>query len=226
MKKMTFHSLLAFSLVVIAFAQTNARAEVSTDAVAETVEFDTTLRLTFAEGVEAADKAGMPNQAKAADFLQGSWTFQAYGSASFGDDAGELYLGHIGFGYYLWDHISVNFEGVFGVVESDFTAPDGDGYAVGFDLLARWHFCNWGDLTIFAEGGVGMIWFEENFPQVGTHQNFTPQVGVGAAYDLFNGCRLMGGVRWHHISNAGKTGGDRNPGYDGAMVYLGVMVPF
>lgn len=226
--------LMMFSLMAAwMLMTTNLQAEIAANAVSpetsatnEGVQLDSSLQLTWAEGNDDADDAGLANQAKIDDFQQGSWSLQMYGSGTFGDDSGDMYLVHVGIGYYLCDNISVNFEGIFGAVESDFAVPDADGYAVGFDLLIRWHFCNWGDLTIFTEGGVGMIWFDENFPPGGTHQNFTPQFGVGAAYKITDGLRIMGGARWHHVSNARKSGIDRNPGFDGAMVYLGVMMPF
>lgn len=221
--RLTMFSFLAALMLMT----TNLVADESANsATPEGVQLDSSLQLTWAEGNDDADDAGLAKQAKAGDFQQGSWSLQIYGSGTFGDDAGDIYLAHVGVGYYIWDNISFNFEGILGAVESDFAVPDADGYALGFDLLVRWHFCNWGDLTIFADGGIGMIWFQENFPQGGTHQNFTPQFGVGAAYQITDGCRIMGGVRWHHVSNARKSGKDRNPGFDGAMIYLGVMMPF
>lgn len=41
-----------------------------------------------------------------------------------------------------------------------------------------------------------------------------------------DGARLMGGVRWHHISNARIKGEDHNPGRDSIMVYVGMSFPW
>jgi hypothetical protein len=56
--------------------------------------------------------------------------------------------------------------------------------------------------------------------------NFTPQLGIGFTYAFNDESQLMAGVRWQHISNADVKGRENNPGYDGAMFYLGMMFPF
>ena len=56
--------------------------------------------------------------------------------------------------------------------------------------------------------------------------NFTPQAGVGMGYLLDERTYLTAGARWHHVSNAFRKGDDQNPGSDGAMVYLGLMISF
>ena len=43
-------------------------------------------------------------------FSAGTWTVVTYGSASFGDENGEIYAAHIGMGYHPWDNISINVE--------------------------------------------------------------------------------------------------------------------
>ena len=62
------------------------------------------------ESQRAVDAVAAPEER----FNAESWTFQTYGSATFGDDAGELYLGRAGVGYHAWDDISVNLEVVTG----------------------------------------------------------------------------------------------------------------
>lgn len=217
--------LAAVGLVIAMTLPGTVRAD---DSTPNDVHLDSKLQLTWVDGNAAADEAGEAKAAKAANFLQGSWSFQAYGSATVGDDAGELYLAHAGLSYFLFDNFSVSFEGLGGVVDAEAVAgaSDRDGSTIGFDLLARWFFAHQGGFSVYAEGGIGMIWLEDAFPVNGTHQNFTPQVGMGAIWRATDNLHIMGGVRWHHISNARKSGKNNNPGFDGAMIYAGIMIPF
>lgn len=217
------HVLPAFLTILLLVLPFNVHAQVN---ARDSSDFETSLDLTWIDGENATRMSGVLDGLKPTLFLQSSWTFQTYGSVTVGDRAGDVYLAHTGIGYFLWDDISINFEGVGGYVDSSVSSPDGDGSTLGFDVLARWHYRHSGPLSLYVEGGIGMIWFEESFPRSGTHQNFTPQVGLGATLRLSNDIHLMGGVRWHHISNATKTGSDRNPGFDGAMIYGGLMIPF
>ena len=208
----------------------------STIAQADEPQFDTSLRLSLAEPPTAGDEADAATPASGL-FLQGTWTFTAYGSATFGDDAGELYLKHMGVGYHLWDYISINVEYISGYVSAEeyvgtgggggpVMRVDPDGFAVGFDLLVRWHFLHGDAWSVYLDGGVGLIWFQEAFPIMGTRQNFTPQAGFGATVHVCDNVRLIVGARWHHISNASKKGESQNPGFDGVMVYAGIVIPF
>lgn len=177
--------------------------------------------LAFAEAGRAADEA-MP----ADPFAQGTWTVNAYGSITLGlHDKGDIYLTHTGVGYHFIDGVSINLEGVLGYTDADEPFVS-DGLTYGFDLLVRWHFWHDGPWSVYLDGGAGVIWFDDAFPLGGTRQNFTPQAGVGVTYQCADFCRVMAGVRWHHVSNAGKDGAARNPGYDGVMIYAGVAFDF
>jgi lipid A 3-O-deacylase len=195
-----------FGLFMVAMWPTLAAAQES--------EFPTTLTL-------APDAIVVPEGAPA--FGPGTWTVQSYGSATLGNDEGRLFLSHVGGGYFIVDGLSLNLEGVFGTVDSE---RDGDLYAVGFDLLIHWHFFKTETWSIYADGGAGMLWTQDRFPTAGTHQNFTPQVGMGVTFRLADQINLMAGTRWHHISNARRKGPDRNPGFDGVLVYAGLMIAF
>ncbi len=161
-------------------------------------------------------------------FVAGSWTMQAYGSATFGDNSGELYLAHVGFGYHLWDNISFNAE----VVGGGFNAEDeagqsgGGSAAGGLDLLMRYHFYRGDGWSLYGDAGSGLIHGSIRFPANGTQLNFTPQAGIGSLIDLDDNMYMMVGARWHHVSNARMKGIDQNPGYDGAMIYAGLMFRF
>lgn len=98
---------------------------------------------------------------------------------------------------------------------------------VSVSSIFRWHFYRDETWTTFADAGVGVLLAGDKVPEGGTNFNFLPRVGVGATYRLGeSNARLIGGVRWHHISNARILGNDSNPGRDGAMLYLGVSIPF
>jgi hypothetical protein len=164
-------------------------------------------------------------------FAKGAWIWMLYGGGSFGDEAGEVYNARLGVGYHLLDNLSFNFEGVFAYADGDPTninmgAQTPDAVGGGLDLIIRWHFLRHEKLSLYLDGGCGVIVFNKEWPGHGTNLNFTPQVGVGFTFDLNDGLMLMGGARWYHISNARINGYDNNIGYDGGLIYLGVMWPF
>ncbi len=186
-----------------------------------------TLNADAASAGPALTTAAAPAATPADPFAAGRWVVNFYGSGTWADDAGDFYQGHVGVGFHVVNNLSINLELVAGETDSDqeeFGAEDG--WNAGFDLLLRWHFFRNDAWSIYVEGGAGMIWFDDAFPAGGTHQNFTPQLGVGITYQINEHLMLMAGGRWHHVSNARKSGIDRNPGFDGGMIYLGVMLPF
>lgn len=163
--------------------------------------------------------------APASTFEKGTWAGQVFLSGTHGFDDGDIYLIHAGVGYHLLDDLSINLDFIGGYTFEDQRRVDPNA-TVGFDLMLRLHLFKGTGWSIFVEGGAGMVWFRDHFPPGGTHQNFTPQLGAGITFPFFAQSRLLVGIRWHHISNAGKTGEGRNPGYDGIMAYAGVMIPF
>lgn len=94
-------------------------------------------------------------------------------------------------------------------------------------LAMKYHFHATEDrtFTIFGEAGIGVLLASSQVPTGGTNVNFMPRIGFGATYALCEDWRLVGGVRWHHISNARIRGDTRNPSRDGVMAYLGVSIP-
>ncbi len=155
----------------------------------------------------------------------GSWTFQTYGSAALGDRTGNVFTAHVGAGYYMKDDLSINIELLAGEININ-EGTEGVASVVGVDLLLRYHFRKEGPWTFYLEGGAGLQQSSDPFPTVGTHFNFRPQAGIGFTVELLDRARLMSGVRWLHISNANKDGPLKNPGYDGVMIYSGLMIPF
>ena len=150
-----------------------------------------------------------------------SFTWNAYGSAIFGDsEKGEQYAAHTGFSWYFLEDLGLNLEAFAGYVDPE---RDDSGGVGGLDLTFRWHFHKHDALTIYVDGGAGFQQASTNFPS-DNHFNFRTMFGLGASYRISDGALFIGGVRYVHISNAGLT--DGNDGLDGAMVYLGLSFPF
>lgn len=98
------------------------------------------------------------------------------------------------------------------------------GLSAGFGF--RWHFLTRERWTLFADAGISLLGVTDAVPPDGTELNFMPRVGVGFTYQIDEAVRVMGGVRWHHISNARTRGDDRNPSRDAPQFYVGLVVPF
>lgn len=110
-----------------------------------------------------------------------------------------------------------------------FAQEGSDTVGASWSFLFRIHFPFDDDktTTFFIDGGVGAMIAADEVPATGTNLNFLPQIGLGLSHQLGDGpARLVGGVRWHHISNARIDGEDRNPSRDGAMLYLSYTFPF
>ncbi len=91
----------------------------------------------------------------------------------------------------------------------------------------RWHFYNNAKTSAFLNVGIGILGATDNVPDGGSGFNFTPRVGVGMTHQIApDGTRLIGGLRWHHISNARINGENRNPSRDAPHIYLQFAIPF
>ena len=146
-----------------------------------------------------------------------------YGSTIFGDEGkGEMYLLHVGFGYYFEDYQSLSLDLFGGYVRSGI---DDNGGAIGFDVVYRNHFYRTedDDWTIFFDGGLGLQEASTNFSGE-RHFNFRIRVGFGASFELDERLRAFVGANYIHISDAGMEGG--GGGFDGPMLYGGVTFPF
>jgi len=102
-----------------------------------------------------------------------------------------------------------------------------DAFMAGGAVLLRWHLLENRRWTVFADAGVGLAYLTADLPPATNRIKFSPQVGVGftlAIEDDPAAARLMGGVRWYHLSNARTA--ETNDGFDGVMAYLGVTLPF
>lgn len=103
----------------------------------------------------------------------------------------------------------------------------------GLAVNLRWHFWHGAyvggeghDWTAFVDAGIGMIVSGDDVPSGGTSVNFAPRAGVGMTARLGDSAtRLVGGVRWHHMSNARTDGDSNNPDVNAPMFYIGLQWP-
>jgi hypothetical protein len=156
-------------------------------------------------------------------FLKGTEELHTYASVIAGDSGkGEMPALHVGYGYFLWDRFSVNIDLLGAYIRSGI---DDNGAAVGLDVLLREHFYNSNDgiWSMYFDAGSGFQQQSTNFSGR-RHFNFRLFGGFGGTMKVFNNIRMMGGVRYLHISDAGIKGG--GGGYDGFMFYYGAGFPF
>ena len=104
--------------------------------------------------------------------------------------------------------------------------PDAVGLSWSFLLRVHFPLDDERNTTFFLDGGVGVLGSTERVPEDGTFVNLIPKLGFGWSHRLGDSAdRLVGGVRWHHISNARISGEESNPSRDGVMFYLGYTFP-
>lgn len=128
------------------------------------------------------------------------------------------------FEYFMADRIAI-----VPVAELGWLAQENadDALLAGGAVLLRWHFLHRADWTIFADAGVGLLYAGASVPPGTNRIKFSPQIGAGFTLALEGdpgASRLMGGIRWYHLSNARTA--SSNDGFDGVMAYLGVSFPF
>lgn len=181
-------------------------------------------RLTILAGAALALAA---NTAWAEDFDKGDWKLQLTGSYIHSDNAGfsrnqaDVGQAAVGVGYYFLDNLGIYADLTgYGVSQDE---PDINTWGGGFNLLLRWHFLRGKNWSIYADGGAGVVQFDEAFPDGGTHFNFNERIGLGGSLKLDTNIHLIGGVRYMHLSNARISGRNENPGMDSVEVYTGLM---
>jgi hypothetical protein len=111
-----------------------------------------------------------------------------------------------------------------------------DTIALSFRFVGRWHFAHGStsdqrpdayDWTLFVDAGIGMLFSADDVPADGTSLNFLPTFGAGATWRVGEGdTRLIGGVRWHHVSNARITGDRNNPDFNAPELFVGLVMRF
>jgi hypothetical protein len=156
-------------------------------------------------------------------FSRGTRKWQTYASVAAGDHGkGKMYALHLGYGYFLRDYLSINIDVLGAYIRSGI---DDNGVAAGFDVIFRRHF-SWvnDDLwSVYLDLGGGLQQQSTNF--AGNRRfNFRVMGGGGGTLRVTDHIRMIGGIRYLHISDAGIEGG--GGGFDGFMFYGGAMFPF
>ena len=104
------------------------------------------------------------------------------------------------------------------------THDEEDALGAGANMLARYHFFNFGGnkLSIYGDVLGGIFVVSDDFPTGGTGFNFTYGGGPGVSVKLGEGVFLDGGVRFQHVSNGFIEGRDKNPIFNSFGGYVGV----
>lgn len=94
-------------------------------------------------------------------------------------------------------------------------------WGLGGKPFARWYLLQKPKWKLFFEYGAGIVWSLDEFPDGGTHFNFTPTYGLGTEWRFDDRFNLQFGLRHLHISNAYLFGEDRNPSHDSNGFFIG-----
>ncbi len=160
---------------------------------------------------------------------QDSWRWYVQGGLGLdiSDASNQIYLLGGGVSYFVVDGLSLNLE-LNGLAVNQL---GDDALGLGLTFLARFHFLNRPNWSMYAEVGAGILGTTADVPgptdeepRGGTRFSFTPQIGGGCTFQISPEMHLVTGIRWYHISNA-NTWAD-NPGRDSILFYCGVTVPF
>jgi hypothetical protein len=147
------------------------------------------------------------------------WSIHGGIGTEFDDNNDQGFLG-VGYSYFIADGLSLDLE-LNGWI---FNQAIEDAIGLNFNVLFRWHFLMDRHWSLYLDGGAGLLVSDQDVPANGSSFNFTPQIGVGASFDIGGDLRLMAGARWHHISNANLY--DQNPGRDTILGYVALSFPF
>jgi opacity protein-like surface antigen len=130
---------------------------------------------------------------------------------------------YIATGTFAWGHYFLDNAG-FEIQLNGYDAHDEeDGYGIGINVLAKYHFVNVGRFSLYGDVLGGAFWVSQDFPTGGTELNFTYGGGPGLSYKIRDGLYIDGGIRFQHVSNFFIEGRDRNPIFNSFGGYIGVM---
>ena len=97
-------------------------------------------------------------------------------------------------------------------------------YILGVNAILRHTFLVWRRVSPYIEGGAGLMNTNLRHRALGESIEFTPQVGVGFHFHVWERGSLSAGFRWLHISNAGLA--DQNLGLNNYFPYVGFTIFF
>jgi len=87
-------------------------------------------------------------------------------------------------------------------------------------FLLQYHFTRSRRFVPFLQAGGGMLFTTDDIPAGTAQFNFTPQGGVGLYWLRGDQASLVLGLRYHHISNAGRI--QPNPGQNALYFFTGM----
>ena len=87
-------------------------------------------------------------------------------------------------------------------------------------LLLQYNFTRGRRFVPFLQAGGGMLFTTQDIPAGTAQFNFTPQGGMGVYWLRREHSSVALGVRYHHISNAGRI--RPNPGHNALYFYTGI----
>jgi hypothetical protein len=81
-------------------------------------------------------------------------------------------------------------------------------------------------VSVFIEGGFGLVYYLNPFPENGTSLNGARQLGGGLKWKINDHDHFVITVRWYHTSNNDVYGRERNPGLDTLGITAGFDLSF
>lgn len=153
-------------------------------------------------------------------FSRGAGFWEITAGRSFDDRLGMISLAQCAIGHYIRDRLAVHYGAAVGYAATKRTQ---DGFLAGPVIGARWHFIEVQRWSLFLDGSAGAIYHEHPVKEDTLRFNFDLQAGAGTTFRTGSRTALQGGFSWHHLSNGRIRGKSYNYGYDGPMVYLGVI---
>lgn len=173
-----------------------------------------------AQSVPPAHAAEQAGSGAPAPFARGTRVLTATVGTSHDADIGRIRVVQLGAGHYVRDGLALHLG-----LNLAYADPDEqpNGLQGGPEVGLRWHVLASENWSAYLEGSVAAVAHEHPLTPNSLHFNFDVEGGVGATRRVTDTVLLMGGMRWHHLSNARVRGESRNLGYDAPMLYGGLM---
>ena len=146
------------------------------------------------------------------------WYVQGGVGADFDDDLFGLVGAGVSHFFFTGHSINLELNGL------AFDQQGNNAVGLNLALLLRSHWIRGDNWSIYIDGGAGIMTTNNDVPDAGSSFNFTPQIGGGATFAINDTQRIMTGLRWYHVSNAGTF--EANPGLDTLYGYVGYNFPF
>lgn len=148
-----------------------------------------------------------------------SWRLNLEGDWMDDFDGANAFQARVGAAWFFVDHAEVALYGTGGYVWQ----PVEDAGTYGLDLEVRWHALAFEHWSAFLSIGGSVMGSTAPVPEGGSSFNFTPSVGAGVTFDVWQDTRLYVSARWYHVSNAGLYAD--NPGRDSLSLWAGLSFP-